>query len=88
MPNCLLSQLTIAIPAKDEENNIAICLQAIGNDFCNRVVVIDSASSDATSQVARKHGADVIDFYWDGHFPKNAIGSCDTIHPVLSGFVP
>ena len=65
-----LSQLTIAIPAINEERNLGLCLQAIVHDFCSRVVVIDSASSDSTAEVARDHGAEVIDFQWDGHFPK------------------
>ncbi|QNI97103.1 glycosyltransferase [Synechococcus sp. RS9902] len=68
--NCILTQLTIAIPVKNEESNLAVCLQAIGSDFCSRVVVIDSSSSDSTSDVARNYGVDVIDFHWDGHFPK------------------
>ena len=68
--NCILSQLTIAIPVKNEESNLAICLQAIGTDFSGRVVVIDSASRDATSDVACSYGAEIIDFHWDGYFPK------------------
>ncbi len=62
--------LTIAIPARNEERNLSVCLQAIGADFASRVVVIDSASSDATASLARSHGAEVIEFHWDGHFPK------------------
>lgn len=62
--------LTVAIPARNEESNLAVCLQAIGADFCSHVVVIDSVSNDATSEVARNYGVDVIDFHWDGHFPK------------------
>lgn len=70
MTESFLSQLTIAIPARNEERNLDVCLQAIGTDFCSRVVVIDSASSDSTAEVARHHGVEVIDFQWDGHFPK------------------
>ena len=62
--------LTIAIPARNEELNLSLCLQAIGTDFARSVVVIDSLSSDATAEVARSYGAEVIDFLWDGHFPK------------------
>ena len=62
--------LTIAIPARNEERNLSVCLQAIGSDFASHVVVIDSASTDATAAVARRHGAEVIEFHWDGHFPK------------------
>jgi|LakMenE01Jun11ns_1017448.scaffolds.fasta_scaffold9958694_3 glycosyltransferase involved in cell wall biosynthesis len=65
-----LEDLTIAIPVRNEERNLSACLQAIGTDFASRVVVVDSASADATAAVARRHGAEVIDFHWDGHFPK------------------
>ena len=62
--------LTIAIPVRNEERNLAVCLQAIGTGFARQVVVIDSASTDATADVARTHGAELITFQWDGHFPK------------------
>ena len=62
--------LTVAIPARNEEHNLAACLEAIGSDFARQVVVIDSASTDATAEVARDQGADLINFKWKGHFPK------------------
>jgi glycosyltransferase involved in cell wall biosynthesis len=62
--------LTIAIPVRNEERNLAVCLQAIGRDFARQVLVIDSASTDATVAVARAHGVDVLNFVWNGHFPK------------------
>ena len=62
--------LTIAIPVYNEERNLAICLHAIGVDFAHQVVVIDSASTDATAAVARDLGTDLINFHWDGRFPK------------------
>lgn len=62
--------LTIAIPVLNEENNIAMCLQAIGCDFAESVVVIDSGSVDNTCAIARRFGANVVDFKWDGRFPK------------------
>lgn len=61
--------LTIAIPARNEERNLGDCLQAIGTDFAASVVVIDSGSIDATAALARSHGTVVIDFQWEGHFP-------------------
>jgi glycosyltransferase involved in cell wall biosynthesis len=62
--------LSIAIPVRNEERNLAVCLQAIGSEFARQVVVIDSASTDGTASVARHYGAEVIEFTWNGHFPK------------------
>ena len=36
--------LTIAIPARNEERNISVCLQAIGTEFASRVVVLDTVA--------------------------------------------
>lgn len=60
----------IAIPVRNDERNLAACLQAIGTDFARNVVVIDSASTDATAALALHHGAEVISFQWNGQFPK------------------
>lgn len=62
--------LTIAIPVRNEARNLPACLAAIGRDFATRVVVIDSGSEDATAAIAREWGAEVVEFVWDGQFPK------------------
>lgn len=62
--------LTIALPVKNEEKNLLGCLQAIGSDFAKHVVIIDSGSTDATLDIAKSHGASVVNFVWDGKFPK------------------
>jgi glycosyltransferase involved in cell wall biosynthesis len=62
--------LTIAIPVRNENKNLPGCLAAIGKGFAKKVVVIDSASKDNTRQIAEDFGAEVIDFLWDGKFPK------------------
>jgi len=62
--------LTIAIPVKNEAKSIQICLDAIGDGFASRVVVLDSKSSDETCEIAKRWGAEVIDFQWNGQFPK------------------
>lgn len=64
------TNLSIAIPTRNEEKNLRVCLQAIGSDFAKCVVVIDSASTDATAAVAHHYSAGVIDFDWNGQFPK------------------
>jgi glycosyltransferase involved in cell wall biosynthesis len=62
--------LTIAIPVRNEEQNLAGCLEAIGPDLARRIVIIDSGSTDQTVEIARKMGAEVVDFSWNGRFPK------------------
>ena len=62
--------LTIAIPAKNEAKNLPECLKSIGKDFARNIVVIDSGSTDETISIASAFGATVIDFKWNGNFPK------------------
>lgn len=62
--------LTIAIPVKNEQRNLSGCLKAIGNGLARKIVVIDSGSTDNTKAIAKEFGAEVIDFFWDGKFPK------------------
>jgi glycosyltransferase involved in cell wall biosynthesis len=53
---------------KDEEANIAKCLRALRR--FEQVFVVDSGSKDRTQEIARSFGAEVIDFVWDGAYPK------------------
>jgi glycosyltransferase involved in cell wall biosynthesis len=62
--------LTIAIPVKNEERNLSECLAAIGTDFARKIVVIDSGSTDNTRQIAKEWDTELVDFAWDGRFPK------------------
>lgn len=62
--------LTIAIPAKNEANIIGDCIKSIGTNFCKKIIVIDSSSIDKTCEIAEELGAEVINFVWDGKFPK------------------
>lgn len=62
--------LTIAIPARNEEQNLKLCIESIGTDFARHIVIIDSQSTDATSQIASSYDVEVINFAWNGMFPK------------------
>jgi glycosyltransferase involved in cell wall biosynthesis len=62
--------LTIVIPVLNEETNLPGCLCCIGKDLVKRIVVIDSGSKDKTKEIASTFGADIIDFQWNGRFPK------------------
>jgi glycosyltransferase involved in cell wall biosynthesis len=62
--------LTIAIPVKNEEENLNRCLEHIGKEFAQKIIVIDSGSTDSTKTIALNFGSEVIDFVWNGKFPK------------------
>jgi glycosyltransferase involved in cell wall biosynthesis len=53
---------------KNEEHNLPRCLAALSR-FAE-VVVADSGSTDRTQEVAREAGARLIEFRWDGRYPK------------------
>lgn len=60
--------VTVVIPVRNEESNLPRCLAAL-TAFAE-VIVIDSGSTDRTQVIAREAGARVIDFVWNGGFPK------------------
>lgn len=60
--------LTVVIPVKNEECNLPRCLAALGR--FSEVIVVDSKSTDATLKIAQDAGVRVIDFDWDGRYPK------------------
>lgn len=62
--------LTIAIPVKNEELNLPKCLESIGENFAASIVVLDSGSTDQTKSIAERFGVEVINFVWNGKFPK------------------
>lgn len=60
--------VTAVVISKNEERAIGRCLEALS--FCDQVVVVDSQSSDRTVEIAESHGAEVLEFVWDGRYPK------------------
>jgi len=60
--------ITVIISVKNEALNLPSCLEKL-KQF-NQVIVIDSGSNDATLSIAKSMGAEVLQFNWDGKFPK------------------
>ncbi len=53
---------------KNEQRVIGACLRSL-KDF-SQVVVVDSLSTDRTVAISRELGAEVVDFDWNGAYPK------------------
>ncbi|MEQ1749033.1 MAG: glycosyltransferase family 2 protein [Prosthecobacter sp.] len=60
--------VSVCIPVRNEEVNLPGCLERL-QDF-DEIVVVDSDSQDKTVEIAFKAGAKVLQFQWDGSFPK------------------
>ena len=60
--------VTIVIPTLNEAANIVGCIRSA--EAFAHVVVVDSGSNDGTQALAREAGATVLDFHWQGGFPK------------------
>ena len=55
-----MADLTAIILTRDEEQNIATCVGRL-KGFARRIVVVDSGSTDATLDIARSLGADILE---------------------------
>ena len=60
--------ITVVIPVKNEEKNLPSCLNKLKSFAA--VLVVDSCSIDRTRAIADAAGAKVIDFNWQGGYPK------------------
>ncbi|MGE0132663.1 MAG: glycosyltransferase family 2 protein [Blastocatellales bacterium] len=60
--------ISVIIPVKNEELNIAACLQSVA--WADEVWVVDSHSADGTVAVARRCTDKIAQFDYSGGFPK------------------
>ncbi len=60
--------VSVLIPVKNEERNMAACLESVA--WADEVWVVDSQSTDRTVEIAERLGARVAQFNYAGHFPR------------------
>ena len=60
--------ISLFVPCKNEESNLAKCLQSV--PWVDEVFVVDSQSTDRTANIALEHGAKVVQFEYKGGWPK------------------
>jgi glycosyltransferase involved in cell wall biosynthesis len=60
--------LSVLVPVRNEAANLHDCLVSVS--FAKEIVVVDSASTDSTPSIAEAAGAKVVQFVWNGKFPR------------------
>ncbi len=60
--------ISVIVPIKNEERNVAACLQSVA--WADEIWVVDSHSTDRTCELAQQHGARIAQFDYAGGFPK------------------
>lgn len=61
-------RVSVLVQTKNEAVGIEACMQGV-RDF-DEVIVVDSNSEDSTAILAERAGARVINFSWNGKYPK------------------
>ena len=69
--------VSVLIPAKNEQANLPACLTSIQR--ADEVFVVDSQSNDRSVEIAKNYGASVVQFYFDGRWPKKKNWSLDNL---------
>ncbi|QDV33827.1 glycosyltransferase family 2 protein [Tautonia plasticadhaerens] len=69
--------VSVIVPVKNEAGNLRRCLPALS--WADEVFVVDSQSTDETAEVAEEHGATVVQFRFNGTYPKKKNWALDAI---------
>lgn len=69
--------VTVLVMTRNEEKRITRCLKSLGR--FDEIIVVDSGSDDQTVSLAEQVGAAVIDFSWNGAYPKKRQWCLDTL---------
>ncbi len=60
--------ISVIVPVKNEAENLRRCLPALA--WADEIFVVDSQSTDQTCEVAEEFGAEVVQFEFNGTYPK------------------
>src|ERR1700741_3111937 len=60
--------ITVIVAARNEAHNLSRCMESLR--CAGEVYVIDSQSTDGTEQIAKSYGAHVVQFHYQGGWPK------------------
>lgn len=77
-------KVSVIVPVKNEKNNIVKCLNSL--DWADEVFVVDSQSTDGTIELAEGAGAKVVQFHFNGTYPKKKNWALDNL-PIRNKWV-
>ena len=69
--------VSVLIPAKNEEANLAACLESVAR--ADQVFVVDSQSNDRSLEIAKSYGANIVQFHFNGRWPKKKNWSLENL---------
>ncbi|MGK7956797.1 MAG: glycosyltransferase family 2 protein [Crocosphaera sp.] len=69
--------VSVLIPALNEELNLPACLESV--ERADEVFVVDSQSSDRSIEISEQYGANVVQFHFNGRWPKKKNWSLENL---------
>lgn len=60
--------VSLIVPIRNEAGNLPRCLQSVR--WADEIFVVDSQSTDGSLAIAQEHGAQVVQFHFNGTWPK------------------
>jgi glycosyltransferase involved in cell wall biosynthesis len=69
--------VSVLIPAKNEELNLPACLESVQQ--ADEIFVVDSKSSDRSAEICELHGAKIVQFNFNGRWPKKKNWSLENL---------
>ena len=76
--------VTVIIPVRNEARNLPRCLAALRD--VGEIYVVDSQSTDETCSIAESSGAKVVQFHYQGGWPKKRQWAIDTL-PIACDWI-
>jgi glycosyltransferase involved in cell wall biosynthesis len=73
--------VTVIITTKNESKRIEKCIVAM-KEF-DQIIVVDSNSTDDTRDLARARGAQIVNFQWNGRYPKKRQWCLDNLGSLI-----
>jgi len=70
--------ISVLVPTRNEEANIAKCLESVR--WADEIFVVDSNSEDRTVEIARRYTQNVINFTWNGQYPRKKNWALDNLN--------